>query len=147
MMIRSAMPLAMPSMQSGVLTFLMLGLLSWPPYVRINYAGAMSARASDWMIQGRAMGLRKWQLALRYLAPHLRSLTSSQFLMLIPVCLVAEANLGTLGLGIAEPLPSYGSMLLALQRPAALAGSHWSCAPILLLVLVLSLIELMVVEA
>jgi peptide/nickel transport system permease protein len=78
--------------------------------------------------------------------PHLLPLLLSQFLICIPACLVAEANLGTLGLGISEPLPSWGSMLLSLGNTAALSGSAWVYLPVVLLVTVLILLELLVFE-
>ena len=146
MIIRSAMPLTIAPARSAFLTFLMLGLLSWPAYVRLTYANAASIWHSQCMIQGRAMGLRKRQLAWRYVFPHLRPLTMSLFLMLVPACLVAEANLGTLGLGVSEPLPSFGSMLLGLQHSAMFAASRWSYAPIVLLIGVLSAMEMLVGE-
>ena len=146
MMVRSALPLTIAPIRSAAMTFLLLGLLGWPAYARVNYAGAVSVRNSEWLIQGRAGGLRTRQLAWRYVVPHLFPMCISQFLVLIPVCLIAEANLGALGLGISEPLPSWGSMLLALQHPAILASSHWVLLPIVLLVTVLMLLELLIVE-
>jgi peptide/nickel transport system permease protein len=59
---------------------------------------------------------------------------------------IGEANLGTLGLGIAEPLPSWGSMLLELDNSALLATSSWVYVPLILLVVVLLLLEFLVVE-
>lgn len=73
--------------------------------------------------------------------PHLRPLLLTQFLLYIPGCLIAEANLGTLGLGISEPLPSWGSMLQALQNAAFLNSSRLVYLPIAALVLVLVLLE------
>jgi ABC-type dipeptide/oligopeptide/nickel transport system permease subunit len=75
------------------------------------------------------------------LLPHLRPLLLPQFLICIPVFIVAEANLGALGLGIGEPLPSWGAMLLELDNSALLARTHWVYLPIVLLVLVLVLLE------
>ncbi len=144
MMVRSALPLTMPPLQSAAVTFLLLALLAWPAYARITYASALSVRNSEWLLHARATGLRTDQLALGHILPRLLPLLVSQFIILIPVCLVAEANLGALGLGVSEPLASWGSMLLALQHPAALSGSHWVFLPIALLVTVLLLMELLI---
>jgi peptide/nickel transport system permease protein len=64
-----------------------------------------------------------------------------QFLICVPAFLVAEANLGALGLGIAPPLPSWGGMLLELDNSALLARSEWVYLPIVLLIAVLLLLE------
>jgi ABC-type dipeptide/oligopeptide/nickel transport system permease subunit len=60
--------------------------------------------------------------------------------------MVAEANLGALGLGVGEPVPSWGSMLLELGNTASLARSHWVYLPIVLLVVVLMIFELFMLE-
>ena len=73
--------------------------------------------------------------------PHLLPLLLPQFLICVPAFIVAEANLGALGLGVGEPMPSWGSMLLELDNSALLARSHWVYLPIALLVLVLLILE------
>ena len=104
-------------------------------------------RSADRMVQGRAGGLRPSQLMLRHVLPRVGPLLLPQFLISIPVFLMAEANLGTLGLGVSEPLPSWGSMLLELDNSAMLAGSHWVYLPIMLLIVFLVLLELLLGEA
>jgi peptide/nickel transport system permease protein len=146
MIVRSALPLTLAPLESAGLTFLLLALLGWPAYAGVSYARAVAVRNAEWLIHARAGGLRTSQLARRHVLPHLFPLLLSQFLIYIPACLVAEANLGTLGLGISEPLPSWGSMLLSLGNTAVLAGSTWVYLPIILLVTVLLLLELLVFE-
>ena len=146
MMVRAALPLTMGPLQSAVITFLLLALLGWPLFARLSFSRAKAIRNSGWLIQGRASGMRTGRLVLRHVVPHLRPLMLSQFLILIPAFLAAEANLGTLGLGVSEPLPSWGSMLLALGSSAALASSHWVYLPVVMLVGVLLLLETLVFE-
>jgi ABC-type dipeptide/oligopeptide/nickel transport system permease subunit len=145
MMVRASLPLNLAPIHSATLTFLLLGLLGWPAFVRANHARARTLRGAEWLVHGRASGLRPLQLG-RQLLPHLAPLLLTQFLIYIPVCIVAEANLGAMGLGIGEPLPSWGSMLLALQHAALTANTHWMYLPIVLLVGVLLLLEAMLVE-
>lgn len=146
MMVRSALPLTLAPIYSAVVTFLLLAVLGWPAYAHVTYARTFAVLNSTWLIQARAAGLRTRQLARRHVLPHLLPLLLSQFLICIPACIVAEANLGTLGLGISEPLPSWGSMLLALENSAVLASSGWVFLPIILLVVTLLLLELLVFE-
>jgi ABC-type dipeptide/oligopeptide/nickel transport system permease subunit len=98
------------------------------------------------MVHGYACGLRRRQLIRTHLVPHLSSLFIPQFLVCIPAFMVAEANLGALGLGVGEPVPSWGSMLLELDNTAILARSHWVYLPIVLLVVVLMILELFTLE-
>ncbi|RXH57343.1 ABC transporter permease subunit [Granulicella sibirica] len=146
MLVRSGLPLTTSPMHSAAITFIILAFLGWSACARTVYSGATNLRASEWMMQGRASGLRPVQLTRLHLLPHLRTLLLPQFLLCIPAFIVAEANLGTLGLGIAEPLPSWGTMLLELDNSALLARSSWVYLPIALLVAVLLLLESFAVE-
>ncbi|MGI4829298.1 MAG: ABC transporter permease subunit [Janthinobacterium lividum] len=143
MMVRAALPLSMAPMQSAAMTFLLLGILGVPAFVRIHYTQTLTLRRSEWLLHGRATGLRPRQIA-RQLLPHLRPLLLTQFVLYVPACIVAEANLGTLGLGISEPLASWGSMLQSLQSDVFLSNSSLVYLPIALLIFVLTLLELLV---
>jgi len=147
MMVRAGLPLTATPLQSATVTFTILAALGWPACARAVYRGTMALRSSEWMIQGRANGLRTGQLIRRHLLPHLRPLLLPQFLICVPAFLVAEANLGALGLGIAEPLPSWGGMLLELDNSALLAQSQWVYLPIAILIVVLLLLECIAHEA
>lgn len=142
MMLRSALPLNLPALHSAALTFLLLALLGAPAFLRFHYTRTLGFSRSEWMLQSHAAGLRPVQI-LRQLLPHLRPLIAAQFLLYVPACIVAEANLGTLGLGIAEPLSSWGSMLQSLQAAAFTSTSRLIYIPLILLVLVLALLEIL----
>ncbi len=58
---------------------------------------------------------------------------AAQFLLLIPVFILGEANLGILGLGVVEPLPSWGSLLAELHNLDTLPSEPWRTAPALAL--------------
>ncbi len=141
MMARSMLPLTATPLETAITTFLVLAALGWPACARAIYRGALALRSAQWMIHGRACGLRPRQLIRLHLLPHLRSLLLPQFLVCVPAFIVAEANLGALGLGIGEPMPSWGAMLLELDNSALLARSHWIYLPIALLAVVLLTLE------
>jgi ABC-type dipeptide/oligopeptide/nickel transport system permease subunit len=141
MMARSLLPLTASPSETAVTTFLVLAALGWPACARAIFRGAVQLRSAEWMIQGHACGLKTRQLVRLHLLPHLQSLFLPQFLVCVPAFIVAEANLGALGLGVGEPMPSWGSMLLELDNSALLARSHWVYLPIVLLVAVLLILE------
>jgi peptide/nickel transport system permease protein len=146
MMVRCALPLTTSPLSSAAITFLVLAALGWPACARAVFRGASQLRQSDWMLYATAIGLRRTQM-FRVLAPNLLPLLLPQFLISVPAFIVAEANLGALGLGIGEPLPSWGDMLLELDNSALLMQTNWIYLPVILLIVVLLLLEAITVEA
>jgi peptide/nickel transport system permease protein len=70
----------------------------------------------------------------------------AQFWVSIPIFIIAEANLGLLGLGVNEPMPSLGGLLRELENFSALSAEPWRFAPLILLVVVVSAFQIVLPE-
>jgi ABC-type dipeptide/oligopeptide/nickel transport system permease subunit len=71
---------------------------------------------------------------------------SAQFWLSIPVFILTEANLGILGLGVSEPLPSWGSLLRELESYSSIRSNAWQFVPLILLVAVVSCFHFIVAD-
>jgi ABC-type dipeptide/oligopeptide/nickel transport system permease subunit len=136
--VRAMLPLNIAPMTSVTLTFLLLGLLGWAASARVLCAGVRGLRDSDFVLQARASGLHGSRLLAVHLVPNLKPILMAQFWIAIPVFIISEANLGILGLGVAEPLPSWGSLLREMESFASFGFEAWKLVPLALLVLVVS---------
>ena len=94
-------------------------------------------------MQARAAGVSGWRIATIYAWPHLRSIALAQFRVLVPAYILSEASLGLLGLGVPDPLPSWGNLLRDLQHPDVVRSNPWVLAPLGLLMLVMLCLELL----
>jgi peptide/nickel transport system permease protein len=135
---RALMPLNVSPFVSVLITFLLLGLLGWTTASRVLCASAASLRSSDFARQARAIGVSPVRLFCVHVLPNLRPVLLAQFWLSIPVFILSEANLGILGLGVAEPLPSWGSLLKELEGLISFGEQPWKFVPLVLLVLVVT---------
>ncbi len=135
--VRGLIPLNAAPITSAIATFVLLGLLGWPGPARIVRAAARELRQADFVLQARAAGRPLYRVLLVDVLPNLRPVLRAQFWVSVPVFIAAEATLGLLGLGAAEPLPSWGMLLRELENYDAIAAKPWLLAPATALVGVL----------
>lgn len=140
--IRALLPLNIAPLLSVVATFTLLGILGWAPSARLVCAGTRALRESDFMLLARANGNYRYRLLFKQILPNLKPVLYAQFMISIPIFILAEANLGVLGLGVSEPLPSWGNLLRELENYSAVPHRPWMLAPPALLVLVVSCFHL-----
>jgi len=136
--VRAVLPLNVSPVFSVLITFLILGLLGWAASARVLATSAQSLRSSDFIVQARASGLYGFRLFLVHVLPNLKPVLYAQFWISIPVFILSEANLGILGLGVAEPLPSWGSLLRELEGLVSFREEPWRLVPLLLLIIVMT---------
>jgi peptide/nickel transport system permease protein len=142
--VRALLPLNASPLVSVLVTFLMLGLLGWAASARVLCAGARALRNSELLVQARALGLHGLRLFAVHVVSNLKPVLYAQFWISIPAFILSEANLGILGLGVAEPMPSWGSLLKELEGLTSLAEQPWKLAPLLLLIVVVTSFQLVV---
>jgi peptide/nickel transport system permease protein len=139
---RAVLPLDISPILSVIATFVLLGLLGWPSSLRVVWAETRNLRNSDFLLLARATGCGRWRIILRHVLPNLRPVMFAQFWISIPVFVLTEATLSMLGLGVMEPLPSWGNLLRGLEDISAVSANPWRLSPLILLILVVICFQL-----
>lgn len=130
LMVRAFLPLNVSPILSVTITFLLLGMLGWATPAKVVRAAVRKLSASDFMLQARATGCSR--LVRKHLIPNVMPILWAQLWITIPAYVLAETTLGMLGLGVMEPLPSWGNLLRELEG-GGIVNHPWLLAPVVLL--------------
>jgi peptide/nickel transport system permease protein len=97
----------------------------------------LSARERGFVLAARGFGASDAYLIRRHILPLTLGVVLTQATVLIPQYILAEVALSFLGLGVGEPMPSWGNMLAEAQQYHALVEHGWMLAPGLAIIPVL----------
>lgn len=109
-------------------------LLSWTVLAREVRAKVLSLRETDFILAAKEMGASDWRIIMRHLYPNVLSHVIVILTLSIPGVILAESFLSFLGIGISEPLISWGLMMRNTQDIQTLGQHPWILAPILFIV-------------
>ena len=134
--IRAVLPLHVGATQTFLLISGVIGIIGWARPARLIRSVVLSARERSFVTAARGFGASEWYLLRRHVLPQTAGIVITQAVILVPQFITAEATLSFLGLGMAEPLPSWGNMLSAFQQFQVMSSYWWMAAPVVALVLV-----------
>ena len=96
----------------GLLNIILaIGLIGWVDICRLTRAQILSLREKDFVLAARAIGATPLQIALRHLLPNTLAPLIVAVTLGVPAAIFTEAGLSFLGVGINDPLPSWGKMV------------------------------------
>lgn len=90
---------------------LALGIVAWLDTCRLLRAQLLSLRERDFVLAARTLGASGARIALHHLLPNAIAPLIVAVTIGIPVAIFAEAGLSFLGLGVNDPIPSWGKMV------------------------------------
>jgi len=90
---------------------LALGVVAWLDTCRLLRAQLLSLRERDFVLAARMLGATNMRIAVRHLLPNAVAPLIVAATIGIPTAIFAEAGLSFLGLGINDPIPSWGKMV------------------------------------
>ena len=90
---------------------LALAFTSWIDVTRLTRAQILSIRERDFVTAAQSYGATERQIIVRHLMPGALPPLVVMFMLGIPSVMFAEAGLSFLGVGINDPIPSWGKMV------------------------------------
>ena len=88
-----------------------LSVTGWILIARLTRAQFMQLKELEYVLSARALGLPGWRIAARHVLPNALTPIIIAVSFGIPATIFAEAGLSFIGLGINDPLASWGKMV------------------------------------
>ena len=131
----------MPASWSPILIYfgitIILGLLDWTGLARAVRSKLLSLREEDYVLAARLIGASPSRIIGRHLVPGFMSHLIASATITIPTMILGETALSFLGLGLREPITSWGVLLNEAQSINVVAIFPWLMMPVVPVILVI----------
>ena len=106
-----------------VLMFLAVGAVLWLDMARIVRGQALSIKRQEYVQAAEALGVNRWGILIRHIVPNLLGPVVIYMTLLVPQVIILESFLSYLGLGVQEPMSSWGVMIS--QGAKNMPSANW----------------------
>ncbi|MBM3519696.1 MAG: ABC transporter permease subunit [Alphaproteobacteria bacterium] len=106
-----------------VLMFLAVGAVLWLDMARIVRGQALSIKRQEYVQAAEALGVTNAGILIRHVVPNLLGPVVIYMTLLVPQVIILESFLSYLGLGVQEPMSSWG--VLISQGANNMPGANW----------------------
>ena len=97
--------------RSLFMLFVGIGLISWLDMARIARGQTLSLKNQEFVEAARAIGVPGWRIVTRHIVPNLLGVVIVYATLTVPNMIIFESFVSFLGLGVQEPLTSWGALL------------------------------------
>ncbi len=104
--------------------FIALAITGWPGLARLVRGQTMAIKHREYVEAARAIGVSDFEIVTRHIFPNLLSAVVVASTVDIAQIIVAEATISFLGIGVAPPLPSWGSLI-----SVPIQSGYWRFSP------------------
>lgn len=118
---------------------LSMGILSWGGIARIVRGEILTLREQEFIQATEALGLRDRRKIMKHLIPNIIPILIVNATLDVGAFIAFEAALSYLGVGVSEPIASWGNMLQAANNQVNLQKRAWLWLPPGICVLIISL--------
>lgn len=125
----AAMPHQWPAQRVYFAITVILSLIGWTSLARVVHGRFLSLREEDFVTAARLDGASQWQVIFRHMLPAFTSHIIASITLAIPGMILLETALSFLGLGLREPVVSWGVLLQDAQNIRTIATAPWLLVP------------------
>ncbi|UJF18697.1 oligopeptide ABC transporter permease OppC [Vibrio sp. SS-MA-C1-2] len=94
-----------------MLIFVAIGAISWLDMARIVRGQTLSLRSKEFIEAAYVCGVSRKNIIVRHIVPNVLGIVAVYSTLLIPSMILTESFLSFLGLGVQEPMTSWGALL------------------------------------
>lgn len=135
--LRSLLNTKMDTGTSYMIITLILALVGWPGSARTIRGIVHAVKREDFVVDAALEGVPSVVIIFRHIIPQISSLLIVSTALSVPGFIMSETTLSYLGLGIADPAVSWGSLINRdISTLANLKNFPWLLYPVLMLLLV-----------
>ena len=102
-----------------------IGGTSWQTVSRVVRGEVLAIRAQPYMEAARAIGVPPARQFMRHVLPNLWATVAVYATLAVPAAILSESFLSFLGIGVREPLPSWGNLASAGLQEVNPVESRW----------------------
>lgn len=135
MALAAIVPKTADSFSVFILMSLIFALLSWTTLAREVRGKVLALRETDFVLAAKEMGASDWRIIFRHLFPNTLSHVIVILTLTVPNVILAESFLSYLGIGIQEPLISWGLMMRNAQNIQTLGSNPWILSPVIFIII------------
>lgn len=110
--------------RSMSMLFIGIGLISWLDMARIVRGQTLSLKHKEFIEAAQATGVPTFTIIRRHIVPNLLGVVAVYATLLVPLMILTESFISFLGLGVQEPLTSWGALISEGARTMAY-GTLW----------------------
>ena len=134
MTLAAVIPRTWDSFVIFIMMSIIFALLSWTILAREVRGKVMAFRETDFILAAKEMGASDARIIFRHLYPNCLSHIIVILTLNIPSVILAEAFLSFLGIGIQEPLVSWGFLMKDAQSLETLGTHTWILTPAIFII-------------
>lgn len=127
--LRAAVPENFNSVQVYFSVVVILAFIGWASLARVIRGMALSLRERDYVLEAKTLGVPDMVIIFKHILPQTISYSMATLMLTVSSYILAEAGLSVVGLGIQDPVPSWGNLLSQAMEIVPVLFAPWILLP------------------